>query len=131
MRRRCGSWRPRPRRRRTSCSRRPSRYTHIYIDAHTPTHTHTNTHKAQSTHASRLPPTTADPLVPSCLPLPSQDIDQLVRAQAKTVEEREALRQRLEKEAADRDSILQQKSMLQDKLKAMQEKLIQVRGLKS
>lgn len=69
--------------------------------------------------------------MPSCLPLPSQDIDQLVRAQAKTVEEREALRQRLEKEAADRDSILQQKSMLQDKLKAMQEKLIQVRGLKS
>lgn len=106
-------------------------HTHKDTDAHTPTHTHTNTHKAQSTHASRLPPTTADPLVPSCLPLPSQDIDQLVRAQAKTVEEREALRQRLEKEAADRDSILQQKSMLQDKLKAMQEKLIQVRGLKS
>lgn len=74
-------------------------------------------------------------MTPFCRPVcPSpaqQDIDQLVRAQAKTVEEREALRQRLEKEAADRDSILQQKSMLQDKLKAMQEKLIQVRGLKS
>lgn len=42
-----------------------------------------------------------------------QDIEDLVRAQAKTVEEREALRQRLQKEAEDRASILEQKSMLQ------------------
>lgn len=85
-------------------------------------------------------------------PVAVQDIEDLVRAQAKTVEEREVLRQRLQKEAEDRASILEQKSMLQarnerargllcskcvvltpvsrpvvvqDKLKAMQEKLIQ------
>lgn len=50
----------------------------------------------------------------SALPLVAvQDIEDLVRAQAKTVEEREALRQRLQKEAEDRASILEQKSMLQ------------------
>ena len=54
-----------------------------------------------------------------------QDMDLLLRQQNKTVEEREQLKARLNKEAAAREAIFQERLAMQEKLSAMQEKLIQ------
>jgi uncharacterized protein (DUF3084 family) len=56
----------------------------------------------------------------------AEDMKKLLDAHARTAEEREALQSRLETEAAARRKMEKGKHNLQAKLKAMEEKLIQV-----
>lgn len=64
-------------------------------------------------------------------PLPpgqaAEDMKKLLDAHAKTAEERQALSERLEREAVERRKIEKTKGMLLGKLQAMEAKLIQAR----
>jgi uncharacterized protein (DUF3084 family) len=59
----------------------------------------------------------------------AEDMKKLLDAHARTAEEREALQSRLETEAAARRKMEKGKHNLQAKLKAMEEKLIQVHAV--
>lgn len=61
----------------------------------------------------------------------AEDMKKLLDAHAKTADEREALSERLEKEAVERRKIEKTKGMLLGKLQAMEAKLIQARAWRS